>query len=459
MKNFLGKTERIHFVVIGGIGMSGLALVFHNLRFKVTGSDINPSPITKQLKKARIKVSFTHKPENVLGADVVVYSTAIRDDNPEISEAKRLGIPVIHRSELLAELTRMKNSICISGTHGKTTTTSLVSEVLQKGKLSPTTVIGGIVKGKSQGKLGQGQYLVCEADESDKSFLRLHPIYTVITNIEPEHLEYYRDIEEIKENFIYFANHVPFWGCVFLGSDSPANLEIRKDLTRKVILYGLNEEAILKAQDIEYTNFGSIFKVFYSKNYVGRFEIKIPGRHNVINSLAAIGVGIELGISVKDIMRALKEFRGVKRRIEHCGSINGIEVFDDYGHHPTEIAITLQTLKEYFPTKRIIAIFQPHRYTRTYHLFDQFARSFIYASILIVTEIYPAHEIPIPGITGEALARRIEKEQEPVYFIKEFDKIVKLIKKIAQPGDVIIVQGAGNINRIIPKLLRGLKEI
>jgi len=457
MKKILGRTGNIHFVGIGGISMSGLALILNNLDFKISGSDIKRSPVTDKLKKAGIRVKLGHCKDNVARVDVVVYSTAVKEDNCELVEAKRLGIPVIHRSELLAELTRIKNSICISGTHGKTTTSSMVGEVLQRGELEPTTVIGGIVKGKNQARYGRGDYLVCEADESDKSFLRLLPSYAVITNIEPEHLEYYKNLREIEENFLYFANHVPFWGCVFLGADSPSNLNIKDRIKRRIIMYGLSEHAQLKAYDLKQKNFGTIFKVSWDNKTLSRFEINIPGRHNVINSLASIGVGLELEISIKQIREALKMFKGVHRRIEYHGSLNNIMVFEDYGHHPTEISITLQTIKEYFPDKRIISIFQPHRYTRTYYLFDQFSRAFIFANIVIITEIYPAHEIPIPGINGEALSRRICKEQENIYFIKSFSEIIKFLKKTVRPDDIIMVQGAGDINSIIPRLFKALK--
>jgi UDP-N-acetylmuramate--alanine ligase len=457
MNPILGKTERIHFIGIGGIGMSGLALVLRNLNFKISGSDINRSDITANLVRQGIKVFFKHRRENIAGADVVVFSTAIRQDNPEIAEAKRLGTPIIHRSELLAELTRIKTSVCISGTHGKTTTSSMVSEVLQRGGLSPTAMIGGVVKGKSQAKVGRGRFLVCEADESDKSFLRLLPSYAVITNIEPEHLEYYKNIDEIKENFTYFANHVPFWGAVFLCSDSPGNLEIKENILRKVVLYGLNEHAVLKAGDIRRSNFGSTFSVTYAGRQVGAFGINLPGIHNVTNSLAAIGVGLELSVPVARIRLALKQFKGVHRRMEYRGRADSVRIFEDYGHHPTEIAVTLQTMREYFPDRRIISVFQPHRYTRTYHLFDQFALSFMYANIVVVTEIYPAHELPIPGVTGEALTKRIRKEQDNVFFQKNFDAITNFLKKTCRPNDIILVQGAGNINRIVERLLKELR--
>jgi len=452
-----GRTERIHFVGIGGIGMSGLATIMQNLSFKVSGSDLNSSEITRRLKRLGIRVRYGHKKENVTGADVVVYSSAIRDDNPEMIEAKRNGTPLIHRAELLAELTRMKTAVCISGTHGKTTTTSIISEVLQLGGLAPTTVIGGIVIGKTQATLGAGDFLVCEVDESDKSFLRVFPSYAVITNIEAEHLDYYKDLNEIKEHFGYFANHVPFWGCVLLGADSTTTVDIKHAVRRRLVLYGLNREADLRAERLEKFDFGTSFKVRLQDRLIGSFRINLPGRHNVANALAAIGVGMELGVSNKKIKEALECFRGVHRRIEYIGNARGARVFDDYGHHPTEIAVTLQTLRDYFPDQRIISIFQPHRYTRTFHLFDQFAISFLNADLVIVTEIYAAHEMPIPGVSGHALTRRIAKEQESVQFLRDMDHILRFLKRTVKSGDIIVIQGAGDINQIARKLLKELK--
>ena len=457
MNKLLGKTERLHFVGIGGIGMSGLAIILRNLGFTVSGSDINRSQITDVLTKQGIKIVYKHRKENVIGTDVVVYSTAISENNPEISEARRLGVPVIHRGELLAELTRLKISVCISGTHGKTTTTSIVGEVLQKGGFAPTTIVGGIVRGRSQAKFGRGDYLVCEADESDKSFLRLLPAYAVITNIEAEHLDHYKNLDEIKESFTHFANHVPFWGGVFLCADSLCNLQIRNKIFRKVVFYGLGEFAHLRARNIGRNGFGASFTLFLRNKSIGRFNIGLPGRHNIANATAAIGVGLELGINIKDIQEALRGFKGVRRRIEYLGEVNSIKIFDDYGHHPTEIAVTLQTLREYYPKERIIAVFQPHRYTRTYHLFDQFAYAFLYANILVVTEIYAAHEIPIPGVTSDALVKRISKEQDSVYYIPEFDKIIDFLKNTASPNDIIVFQGAGNVTELSRRLLKELK--
>jgi UDP-N-acetylmuramate--alanine ligase len=461
MKNhkhkIFGKTEHIHFVGIGGIGMSGLAIIMRNLGFRVSGSDLHSSEITRRLRRLGIRVAYGHKRDNVKGADVVVYSSAIRQDNRETIEAVRKNLPLIHRAELLAELTRLKSAVCISGTHGKTTTTSIVSEVLQAGGLAPTTVIGGIVIGKTQARLGAGDIMVCEVDESDKSFLRVYPAYAIITNIEAEHLDYYRDLDEIREHFGYFANHVPFWGCVFLGTDSPVAMDIRSRIHRRVIAYGLGGDADLRAEALKRFDFGTSFKVCYHNKQVGRFRINLPGTHNVTNALAAIGIGLELGITAKKISSGLENFRGVHRRIEYIGGVKAIRVFDDYGHHPTEIAVTLQTLREYFPNDRIISVFQPHRFTRTYHLFDQFAISFMHADVVIVTEIYAAHEKPIPGVSGHALAKRIAREQGSVHFIGKFANILRYLKRTTKPGDIIVIQGAGDINGIAPKLIKELR--
>ena len=437
--------------------MSGLATIMKNLAFCVSGSDLQSSEITRRLTKLGIRVAYGHKKGNVKGADVVVYSSAIKDDNPEMIEARQNNIPIIHRAELLAELTRLKSAVCISGTHGKTTTTSIVSEVLQQGGLEPTTVIGGIVIGKTQARLGAGDYLVCEVDESDKSFLRVYPSYAIITNIEAEHLDYYKDLDEIKEHFGYFANHVPFWGCVLLGVDSPGSLEIRQKIRRRVVTYGTDPAADLLAEGLNRYDFGTSFNARLHGRPIGRFRINLPGTHNVANALAAIGIGVELGVKTKKIKEALDNFRGVHRRIEYIGDAKGARVFDDYGHHPTEIAITLQTLRDYFPNQRIISIFQPHRFTRTFHLFNQFAMSFLNADVVIVTEIYAAHEMPIPGVSGRALAKRIAREQDAVFFMGKFAQILRFLRKSIKPGDIIIIQGAGDINQVASKLLKELR--
>ncbi len=451
-----GKTEHLHFVGIGGIGMSGLAIIMRNLKFRVSGSDLHRSEITARLRRGGIKMYHNHVKENIAGSDVIVYSTAVRPDNPELTEGRRLGIPVIHRSELLAELTRMKTSICISGTHGKTTTTSIVGEVLIRAKMSPTTVIGGIIKGKSQAHFGRGDFLVCEADESDKSFLRLMPVYAVITNVEAEHLEYYRNIDEIREHFTFFANHVPFWGCVFLGADSVDAQAIRAGIRRRVITYGLSERSDLRATNIKPLSAGSRFSVRLGGKLIGSFALPLLGAHNISNAIGAIGVGLELGIKIKDIQIALENFKGVHRRIEKIGIVKKVMIFDDYGHHPTEVAVTLQTLRERYPKNRIVSVFQPHRFTRTYHLFDKFAIAFAHADLVMVTDIYPAHEIPIAGVNGAALARRIGREHDAVHYVP-FSHIIASIRRRVKSGDIVVIQGAGDINRIASRLMRELR--
>jgi UDP-N-acetylmuramate--alanine ligase len=318
-------------------------------------------------------------------------------------------------------------------------------------------VIGGIVIGKTQARLGAGDFLVCEVDESDKSFLRVYPSYAIITNIEAEHLDYYKDLDEIKEHFGYFANHVPFWGCVLLGADSPVSVDIKSQIRRRVLLYGLGGDVDLRAGSLERFDFGTSFRVRFQEKSVGRFRINLPGIHNVANALAAIGIGLELGISIKKIRDGLEHFRGVHRRMEYIGGARGVKVFDDYGHHPTEIALTLQTLRDYFPDQRIISVFQPHRFTRTYHLFDQFAISFLHADVVIVTEIYAAHEKAIPGVSGHALAKRIAREQASVRFIGNLKQILRFLKRTTRSGDIVIIQGAGDINQIAPMLLKELR--
>lgn len=453
----LGKVRKLHFVGIGGVGMSGLALIMKNIGFEVTGSDLKHSDTTDGLERLGIKIGYEHRPENITDCDIVIFSSAIDSSNPEIVEAKRRNITLVPRGEMLAEVMRMKIGIAVSGTHGKTTTTSLVGRILECGGLEPTIVVGGRVKNGSNVSIGKGQYLVCEADESDKSFLWLSPSYAIITNIEEEHLDHYKDLEEIQQNFIYFANHVPFWGCVFLCSEHPNNLKIKNSIQRRVVTYGLSNHPDVKATDLRSTEWGSLFNVWSNGKRLGEVEIKIPGTHNILNGLAGISVGLELGIKFDKIKEGLKTFFGVHRRLELLGELNDIKVYDDYGHHPTEIVVTLETLRRYLPQRRIISVFQPHRYTRTYHLLEQFAKSFFFADLVIVTEIYAASEKPIPGINGEVLARRIAREHEQVVYLNDATAILNYLKDNIKPGDVMVTQGAGNIWQIGPELLKYLK--
>ncbi len=452
-----GKVKKLHFIGIGGIGMSGLAIIMKNLGFQVTGSDLKHSATTDTLEKMGIAVRYEHHRENITDCEVVVYSSAIDPSNPEMIEARKRSLTVVPRGEMLAELMRMKIGIAISGTHGKTTTTSIVGRIMEVGGLAPTTVVGGIVKNGGNASLGKGEYLVCEADESDKSFLFLAPSYAVITNVEAEHLDHYKDLEEIKDHFVIFANRVPFWGCVFLCGAHPVNQKIRSRIERRVITYGFDQGADIRADDVTGTGWGSRFAVHAGGRKAGAIELGVPGTHNVLNSLAGVGIGLELGIPFDKIAQALKSFAGVHRRLELVGEAGNVKIFDDYGHHPTEIAVTLETLRSCMPDRRIISVFQPHRYTRTYHLIDEFAKSFFAADLVIVTEIYAASEKPIPGINGEVLARRIEREHGPVMYFKDQTAIVDYLKKEIESGDAVITQGAGNIWQVGQELLKCLR--
>ncbi|MEO0052779.1 MAG: UDP-N-acetylmuramate--L-alanine ligase, partial [candidate division WOR-3 bacterium] len=392
-----GRLKRIHFVGVGGAGMSGIALLLKNLGFEVSGSDIQASEVTERLIQEGIKVFIGHQAENCTHAEVVVFSTAVADDNPELVFARAHGIPVIRRAEMLAELMRLKFSIAISGSHGKTTTTSLVTHVLTRAGLDPTAVIGGRIVGAETGaRLGQSEYLVAEADESDRSFVLLYPSIAVVTNIEPEHLDYYRNIQDLKKEFLRFVNRVPFYGSVILCMDSPAVRSFRNRVSRRVVTYGVDTEADFTIRDLQLYRFSSAFTVVYDGREIGRFSLAMAGRHNVQNALAAIAVGAELGIDFATIEQALATFTGVHRRLEKKGEVNGIEVFDDYGHHPTEIRVTIEALRHAYPEHRILVVFQPHRYTRTKLLAEEFGTAFDQADEVVITGIYAAAEPPIP---------------------------------------------------------------
>jgi len=451
------KVEKVHFVGIGGIGMSGIAKVLRNLGFKVTGSDIKPTEITEKLKEIGIDVFYDHKPENVKGASVVVYSSAVSENNPEILYAKSKGVPVIPRAEMLAELMRMKYSICVSGSHGKTTTSSIIGEILEGAGLDPTIVIGGIVKGADMGsKLGLGEYLVAEADESDRSFLFLFPTLAVITSIDEEHLDCYPDLLSIKKAFSDFASRVPFYGAV-IGCIDDANVEeVLSGCHRRVITYGIEKEALLKAWGINLNRDYSSFNVSWKDKTLGRVRLKLLGRHSILNSLAGIAVGIELGIDFSHIKASLERFEGVKRRLEIKGEKGGIVVVDDYGHHPTEIKTTLEALRLRFKENRVITVFQPHRYTRTFYLFREFGSAFKDTDILIITDIYPAGEKPIKGVTAGLIVDSVKECNKPAEYIKGFEEIVEYLLRILRKGDVVLTLGAGNIWQIGEMLLSRL---
>lgn len=446
-----GKLRRVHFVGIGGVGMSGIALLLHNLGFEVSGSDVKESETTTMLRSSGITVHIGHRPENCMGADVIVYSSAVAPNNPELVSAKLHQIPVIPRAEMLAELMRMKYAIAVSGTHGKTTVTSLIAAVLEAAHLDPTTVIGGRILGTDAGaRLGKGEYLVAEADESDRSFLILYPTLAVITNIEREHLDVYRNLGELKRAFVSFANRVPFYGMIVASADSPAVRQILPKFQRRFVSYGLHPTAYLRATRVMLRPFGASFRLVTPEGECGEFNLNLGGVHNVQNALAVLAIAMELGIDLEVCARVFETFTGIHRRLELCGERGGVIVMDDYGHHPTEILRTLQTLRHAYPDRRIIVVFQPHRYTRTKLLARDFRRAFVSCDIVVMLPIYAASEPPIPGVTNQLIAEaiRMAEPQKPIFTFESQEDAVTWLRNNTQAGDVVITQGAGNVREV-----------
>ena len=447
------KYRRIHFVGIGGAGMSGIAEVLLTLGYQVSGSDAKTSETTQRLESLGASVRLGHKAENIGRAQVVVTSTAVAGDNPEVLEARRLRVPVIPRIEMLAELARLKYTVAVAGTHGKTTTTSLCSLVLTAGGLDPTVVVGGRMHNIGTGaRVGKGEYLVAEADESDGSFLKLSPTLGVVTNIDDDHLEYWKTMDALDTGFVEFGNKIPFYGTLFLGIDDPGCRRIRERLRRRVVTYGISPEADLQARNVRPSPTEVRYDVFRGGEKLGEMRWSVPGRHNVINSLAAVGVGLELEISFATIVEALASFQGVGRRMEKKGEAGGVTVWDDYGHHPTEIKATLQALKERFPDRRKVVVFQPHRYSRTQILADEFADCFADADELLLVDIYAASEKPILGVSSDWLADKIRRHR-PVTRIPANDGGESL-KEFIKEGDVLLTLGAGDVWKMGETFLR-----
>lgn len=452
------KIQRIHFVGIGGIGMSGIAEVLLNLGYKVSGSDLKHSGVTARLVSLGAQVFEGHRAENVQGADVVVTSSAIAKDNPEVAEAHRLHLPVIQRAEMLSELMRLKYGIAIAGMHGKTTTTSMVASVLAAGGLDPTVVVGGRVDAMgSNARLGKSQYLVAEADESDRSFLKLSPILSVVTNIDREHMDCYRDMQDVENTFVEFMDRVPFYGMVVACSDNEPLRALLPRVRRRVVTYGLADDADFRIASIEPCgNQGealSRFRVQYRGRDLGEFHLRVPGAHNVLNATAALSVGVGLDVGIEDIRRALDEFRGVDRRFQLKGSAAGVTVIDDYGHHPTEIRATLAAASQ-CGYRRVIVIFQPHRYTRTQLLMEDFAEAFRAADSVYMLDIYAASEPPIPGVTSKVLASRVrDAKGRPAEYVAGFDEALEAVAKTVQSGDMVLTLGAGNISQLGPLIV------
>ena len=443
----LGKIRHIHFVGIGGIGMSGIAEVLLNQGYEISGSDRALSEVTEHLQEIGAKVYKGHAPEHVEGADVLVYSSAVTLDNPEVQEALRRKIPVIKRAEMLGELMRLKFGIAIAGTHGKTTTTSLTGSVLTEGGLDPTLIIGGRVRSlNTNALLGSSEFLVAEADEFDKSFLRMIPTIAVITNIEPDHLDSYHGWEDLKNSFVSFANKVPFYGRVIVCLDNPGVQEILQEIKRSVTTYGFNRQADIQADQVEFLPGKIRFNAYYQGQKLGQLNLQIPGEHNVLNALAAIGVGLELDIPFEKIKAGLEKFSGVNRRFEILGVFNDIMIVDDYAHHPTEIRATLKGARSGWPERRIVAVFQPHLYSRTQNFYEDFARSFFQADVLVVTDVYPAREEPIEGVSGALIADTARRfGHREVHYEADKSRLAEYVFKLLKPGDLVLTIGAGDI--------------
>ena len=457
------KIQRIHFVGIGGIGMSGIAEVLLNLGYKISGSDLRRSEVTARLASLGAVITAGHRAENIAGAEVVIVTSAVARDNPEILAAHERHIPVIQRAEMLAELMRLKYGIAVAGMHGKTTTTSMIAAVLAAGGLDPTVVVGGRVGAMgSNARLGKSQYLVAEADESDRSFLKLSPILAVVTNIDREHMDCYRDMQDVENTFLQFMDSVAFYGGVIASNDNDALRRLFPGVRRRLLSYGLREDSDFRIFNLqcgrsEASRALSRFQVAYRGQELGAFELRVPGAHNVSNATAAIAVGVGLDLPLENIRQALADFSGVDRRFQIMGTADGVTVVDDYGHHPTEIRATLAAARQ-CGFARIHVIFQPHRYTRTQLLLDDFATAFRDADSVLVLDIYAASEQAIPGISAELLANRITEEggQEALY-VRSFGEAAELATHAASSGDMVLTLGAGSIWQLALQVLARLQ--
>jgi UDP-N-acetylmuramate--alanine ligase len=444
------KKYHIHFVGIGGIGMSGIAELLLNLGYKVSGSDVKRSDITDRLKTLGGTIFKGHAAENIKAADVVVVSSAIDPDNPEVLAAGQASIPVIPRAEMLAELMRLKYSIAIAGAHGKTSTTSIVASVLAEGKLDPTVVIGGKLKSiGSNAVLGKGDFIVAEADESDGSFLKFSPTIAVVTNIDKEHLDFYADLEAIKTVFLNFLDRIPFYGLAVLCLDNEPIQDLIPRIKKRYTTYGMTSQADFQIRDVEFGQQKSRFDIYHHGKKLGMINLNLPGIHNVYNATASIAVGVELNIAFDQIKSALETVEGVQRRLEIKGESNGVTVIDDYGHHPTEIKVTLETIEENWQNRRKVVVFQPHRYSRTRALFDEFSRAFYQSDILVVLPIYAASEKKIAGVTSQNLCEEIKAHgHKEVIHADGFKAALSHLKQTLQPGDVLLTLGAGDVYKV-----------
>lgn len=453
------KLKHIHMIGIGGTGMNGIAEVLLNLSYRVSGSDVQENEATRRLARLGAEVHIGHRAEQINGSDVVVISSAITEENDEVQEARRQKIPVIPRAEMLAELMRMKHGIAVAGSHGKTSTTSMIAEVLEAGGFDPTIIVGGRLNTiGAHAKLGEGDFIVAEADESDRSFLYLSPFMAVLTNLDEEHLDQYKTLDEIKKTFIHFANKVPFFCPIILCLDD-ANLQsLMPELERRVITYGFSTQADVYSREQTFDKFTSTSELYYKNEKIGVLKLNVPGKHSIQNAMAAVSVGLDLDMPIPTILEALEAYTGIGRRFELKQTVNGIMIFEDYAHHPTEIIATLEAAKRGWP-RRTVVVFQPHRYSRLSSLMKKFATSFNQADVLFITEVYPAGEKPIESVSGQVLFEETQKfGHKNIYFEPDLTKIAALVAKTAEPEDLIFILGAGSINKIIPELITELGE-
>ena len=449
------RVRRLHLVGIGGAGMSGIAEVLHENGFVVTGSDMGEGAVIDYLKHLGIRVDNKHEAKNVADADLVIYSSAIPYDNPELVEARARRIPVIRRAEMLGELMRMKYTLAIAGTHGKTTTTSIVGEIWEEAGLDPTIIVGGVVKGKGSGaKVGKGDYLIAESDEFDRSFLSMMPSSAIVTNIDADHLDTYENIDEIKEAFVQFINKIPFYGQAILCIDDSNVQQIYSKVRKPVITYGFSRQAKYRIDNLRFEKGFPHFEIFNDKKSLGEFQLQIPGRHNVLNATAAVALAMEEGISADVARKAVAAFEGVQRRFELIGEKDDILVFDDYAHHPTEATATLQGFREAFPDRRVIVAFQPHLFSRTRDQHEAFGSAFANCDVLLCTDIYPARERPIEGVTGALVSdSALAFGHRNARFVGDQANLLPILKEELRPGDVVVLMGAGNIWKLGEKIL------
>lgn len=454
-----GKIKNIHFVGIGGIGMSGIAEVLINMGFSVTGSDISENANVKRLKELGAEVFIGHSEENLKDTDALVYSSAVNENNPEIGRAKQMYIPIIKRGEMLAELMRMKYSIVVSGSHGKTTTTSMIAEIFKEANLDPTIVIGGRLNSENKNSsLGKGDIMISEADESDRSFLMLYPTIAVITNIDAEHLDCYSGIDDIKGAFVQFANRIPFYGKNFICLDDENCADIIPEIKKSFVTYGIKAKADITASNIFKSGFSTKFNVTAYDQNLGEFQLNFPGEHNITNALSAIGVALEFSISQETIKNALGNFKGVQRRLSLRYMSDKIRVYDDYGHHPTEIKTTLKALREAFSDKKMAVVFQPHRYTRTKFLLKEFSKAFFDADFLFVKDIYAASECPIEGVDSQKIVDEIKRHGfRDVWYLKEDQDFLNFIREKLDEDFIVVTLGAGNITNFSYKIAEYLE--